>query len=313
MPKPTLHETNFGGGVDALFSSIQQETPFSQMLEISSIYLPPKQPRRYFDKEALATLSKSIAKNGVLQPLVVRPLDNGFYELVAGERRFRASKLADLIEVPCIVKELTSDEAYEIALVENLQREDLNPVDETEGILELIERLLQKPREEIISLFHLAKHTERSSGNNVIPTEEWQTIEQVFDRISKITPTSFANNRLPLLNMPKEVLEAVRDGKIEYTKAKVIGRIKELEAREALLAEAISSKLSLTDIKQKAKASVVKKPGQRQSKASVAKVLKNMDSLYKKARKSELWGQPENRKRLEKILSELEELMNDAS
>ncbi|MEO1742410.1 MAG: ParB/RepB/Spo0J family partition protein [Cyanobacteria bacterium J06629_9] len=308
MAKPALHDTDFGDGVDALFSNIEQETPIAQMVELSNIKLPTLQPRRYFDLAALDTLAKSIKKNGILQPLVVRPLDDGNYELVAGERRYRASKIADLTEVPCVSRNLSSDEAYEIALVENLQREDLNPVDETEGILELLERLLDKNKEEIITLFHKAKHKERASGNNVISTDEWQKIEQVFERVSKITPDSFANNRLPLLNMPGEVLNAVREGQLEYTKAKVIGRLTDIKIRKDILKEAINDQLSLTVIKLRIKSLISR--DKKTPKASVAKVLSKMDSLYRKAKKPDLWDNAEKREKLETLLSELELLLN---
>lgn len=308
MAKPKLYETDFGGGVDALFGDIPEEPSVAQMLAIKRIKLPKQQPRRSFDSDALKALVTSIKKNGVLQPLVVRPLSNDSYELVAGERRYRASKTAGLEEIPCVVRELSSNEAYEIALVENLQREDLNPVDETEGILELLERLLSKSQSEIKAMFYRATHKDRA-GYNVIADDDWPTVEQVFERISKISPESFATNRLPLLNMPEEVLDAVRAGELAYTKAKVIGRIKDDNERQTLLHETIRGKLSLTAIKSKIAA--MKKEKQPKPKATVDKTLNRMNTLYKRAKNPDLWNKPAQRQRLDEILSVLEGLLDE--
>ncbi|MGB3672612.1 MAG: ParB/RepB/Spo0J family partition protein [Phormidesmis sp.] len=309
MARPELHDTDLGG-VDALFANIGEATQIAQLIERSKIKLPDHQPRRSFDEFSLNALAKSIEKNGILQPLVVRPLSDGFYELVAGERRLRASKIVGLADVPCISRDLSSDEAYEIALVENLQREDLNPIDETEGILELLERLLGKNKNELIATFHQLRNKNRGGENNVILSEDWEKICQVFERISKITPESFSSNRLPLLKLPQDVLDAVRSGQLEYTKAKAIGGISETEARQVLLTDSIENSLSLTEIKKRVKA--VKDEGEKKPKATVSKVLNRMESLYKKAKKPELWNKPDKREKLEKILADLEMLLNES-
>jgi len=114
--------------------------------------LPSPQPRRRF--EALEALAQSIREKGVLQPLLVRPLGDGRYAIVAGERRYRAAKMAGLSEVPVRVLEISEKEARLLALVENLQREDLNPYEETLGVLELLSEDLGKTREEVVSLLH---------------------------------------------------------------------------------------------------------------------------------------------------------------
>ncbi|MDV7393256.1 ParB/RepB/Spo0J family partition protein, partial [Arthrospira platensis SPKY1] len=107
-------------------------------LPIKAIKLPAQQPRRYFDPDKLAQLTESVKHNGILENLLVRPLDDNQYELVVGERRYRAAQEAGLTEVPVTIKELTDNEALQISLIENLHREDLNPVEETEGILWLL-------------------------------------------------------------------------------------------------------------------------------------------------------------------------------
>ena len=104
-------------------------------VSVNQISLPPTQPRRYFDSEALKQLTESIKQHGILQPLLVRLVDEGKHELVAGERRYRAATEIGLKEVPVVIRELDDNAAFQLALIENLLREDLNPVEETEGIL----------------------------------------------------------------------------------------------------------------------------------------------------------------------------------
>lgn len=132
-----------GKGLDSLFAdnSIEEldEGKSVVTLRLNDIEPNKNQPRQYFDDDSLSELADSIRDHGVLQPLIVRPLSDGSYQLVAGERRWRASRLAGLTEVPVIVRALTDSEVAVIALIENLQRENLNPIEEAEGISRLIE------------------------------------------------------------------------------------------------------------------------------------------------------------------------------
>ena len=123
-------------GIDA-FLSARQEKP-TEVVAIERIHLPLNQPRHYFDPEKLQQLTSSVKEHGIIEPLLVRPLQDGEYELVAGERRYRAAQEIGLERVPIVVRELTDSKALQLALEENLQREDLNPVEETEGILNLL-------------------------------------------------------------------------------------------------------------------------------------------------------------------------------
>ena len=136
-------KTGLGKGLSELFIDNATEELGSSSavkLKLSEIEPNKNQPRKNFDEEALAELSHSIELHGVLQPLVVRPMPDGSYQLVAGERRWRASRLAGLTEVPVVIKELTDAQVAEIALVENLQREDLDPIEEALGYKELAEK-----------------------------------------------------------------------------------------------------------------------------------------------------------------------------
>ena len=133
-----------GRGLDALFAdnSIEEIASTSVVkLKIMDIEPNRDQPRKIFDEDALAELADSIAKHGVIQPLLVRPMPDGSYQLVAGERRWRASRMAGLTEVPVVIKELSDDEAMALALIENLQREDLNAIEEAQGIKALMDTL----------------------------------------------------------------------------------------------------------------------------------------------------------------------------
>ena len=128
-----------GRGFDSLFSENTVEAKPSTELRLSQIVPNREQPRKKFDDDALRELSESIKEHGVIQPLLVRPLDDGSYQIVAGERRWRASRLAGLEKVPVVIKQLEDAEVQAIALIENLQREDLNPIEEALGYKMLME------------------------------------------------------------------------------------------------------------------------------------------------------------------------------
>lgn len=128
-----------GMGMDALFDENRSEERNARNLRITEISPNKSQPRTDFDEEALQALAESIKQHGILQPLLVRPLEAGGYEIIAGERRWRAARMAGLEEVPVYIRPLEGEKIMEVALVENLQRENLNPVEEALGYKELIE------------------------------------------------------------------------------------------------------------------------------------------------------------------------------
>ena len=128
-----------GRGFDSLFTDNAVESKPNAELRLSQIVPNRDQPRKVFDDTALRELADSIAKHGLIQPILVRPMDDGSYQIVAGERRWRASRLAGLEKVPVVIKDMSEGEAAELALIENLQREDLNPVEEAEGYKTLMD------------------------------------------------------------------------------------------------------------------------------------------------------------------------------
>ena len=181
-----------GRGLESLFEdaapSFESDTRI-ETLPLREIEPDPGQPRKTFDDETLAELSVSIAEHGLLQPIAVRPKPSGGYLIVAGERRWRASRMAGLTEVPVIVKDVTDEQAMELALVENLQREDLDPVEEAAGIRELMTRCDL-------------------------------TQEQAARKLGK--SRSALANSLRLLSLPETVLELLKSGFITIGHAKVV-------------------------------------------------------------------------------------------
>ena len=131
MAKPK--NTGLGRGLDAIFLDNETEIKSNAMLRLSDIEPRSDQPRKTFDQESLAQLAESIAANGLIQPIVVRTGNNGYYQIIAGERRWRAAKMAGLTEVPVVITEMDNKQAAQAALIENVQREDLNPMEEALG------------------------------------------------------------------------------------------------------------------------------------------------------------------------------------
>ncbi len=293
-------------GVDALLGEQSSTEATAQLLPLSKIRLPQAQPRRYFDPQAMQSLVESIKQHGILSPLLVRPKGQDLYELVAGERRYRAAVSAGLDEVPVVIRELTDEDALQLGLLENLQREDLNPLEETEGILQLLALKLNQTTEAASALLNAAAHPERNSVDNVIHTPEWQTVVDVFTTVGKFTPESFRTNRLPLLNLPDDIKEALREGRIAYTQARVIARLKEPQERQVLLDTAIAEDLSLNEIKERLKRLQNAKRSQDEEQPPSLK--SRMDKAYTKIKKSKIWDDPKKKRQLEKLLAQLEAL-----
>lgn len=177
-----------GRGLDALFTENGADGGETE-LRLSEIEPNRAQPRKEFTESALQDLADSIAKHGVLQPILVRPLPAGGYQIVAGERRWRASRLAGLEKVPVVVRDMPDVEAMEIALIENLQREDLNPIEEAEGYRVLMEQ------------FHF-------------------TQDEVASRLGKSRP--FIANAVRLLGLPGELQSLVREGRLSSGHARTL-------------------------------------------------------------------------------------------
>ncbi len=209
-------KSGLGKGLDALFldNSVENQAGSTVTLGINEIEPKRDQPRKYFDEEALSELSESIALHGVIQPLLVRPISDGGYQLIAGERRWRASRMAGLTQVPVVIKEMTDSEAMELALIENLQREDLNPVEEAEGYKLLMDTY---------SL----------------------TQEQAAERVGKSRPA--VANALRLLVLPKKSIELLKENKISSGHARALIPLKDEKLILELCKEIIEKDLSVRE------------------------------------------------------------------
>lgn len=210
-----------GKGLDALFQdNTTEDAGAVNMLSLGEIEPNRGQPRKQFDNAALTELADSIREHGVLQPLVVRPLPGGTYQLVAGERRWRASRMAGLTQVPVIIREMTDAQAMEIALVENLQREDLNPLEEAHGYKELMDR------------FEL-------------------TQEQVAARVGKSRPV--VTNALRLLGLPGPVMAMVQSGQISAGHGRALLAFEETALIKEVAQQVVAKGLSVRQVEQLAK------------------------------------------------------------
>lgn len=304
-------ERVFGGKITApvtLFGDVESPSA-PNMIVIARIRLPAQQPRRYFDPQKMEQLVLSVKEHGILEPLLVRTLDESdFYELVAGERRYRAAKEAGLTDVPAVIRNLTDEQAVQLALIENLQREDLNPIEETEGVLQLLALKLEMSVDEIPKLLYRMQHQAKGKvAHNVMGSSENEAVQAVFASLGTMTWESFVNNRLPLLNLPEDVLEALQQGKIAYTKAQAIARVKNEEQRRDILKEAIAQDLSLAQIKERV-------DGFKFNAAVAAEqppLKTQIDDALKLAKRAKIWDDPKKQKKLEKVLADLRSLISD--
>lgn len=186
-----------GRGLSALLGTPDLDADQLREIDVDRILPNSHQPRKHFDEEALNDLANSIREHGVVQPIVVRPLDDGFFQLIAGERRWRASQRAGLTRIPAVVREAVEHAALELALIENLQREDLNPMEEAEAFGRLI-------------------------------TDFGLTQEEVARRVGKNRAT--VANMLRLLRLPTEVQQWLREARLSTGHAKALLSLSDLNA-----------------------------------------------------------------------------------
>ena len=263
MDKPGPMSPFLGRALEQLQETRSKPTTAPTTLPLSALYTQA-QPRRRFER--IEELAESIRAQGVLQPLLVKPDGDGQrYRVIAGERRLRAAHLAGLTEVPVRILNLTDEEARVVALLENLQREDLNPYEETVGVLELLSEDLAKSRAEVASLLRrMRKERRGEAGHNVMASPEAQRVEETFKALGRMTWESFVQNRLPLLSLPEDLREALETGAIPYTAALELKKVKDGAYRAELIRQ-ISEGLSLRELKQLVRRSLL--PAQDNTKA----------------------------------------------
>lgn len=217
-----------GRGFDSLFAdnAVSMQAGV-QTLRISEIEQNRSQPRKSFDDEAITELAQSIQAHGMLQPIVVRPLAEGRYQIVAGERRWRAAKRIGLSEVPVIIRELSDSEASQIALVENLQRENLTPIEEAKGYQALMQQ------------YHMTQ----------------EDVAKIVGR-----SRSAIANALRLLGLPASVQDALEKGKLTVGHAKALAAVKDPELLLNLAQRAMADKITVREIEQLAQKQAAEQP-----------------------------------------------------
>lgn len=232
-----------GRGLDALFAdnSVEESSSASAVkLSLNEIEPNKDQPRKTFDEKALAELADSIAQHGVIQPLLVRPMPDGSYQLVAGERRWRAARRAGLSEVPVVIREMSDSEMMELALIENLQREDLNPIEEAEGLQQLIDT------------YGLTQETAAA-------------------RVGRSRPA--IANALRLLSLPAPILELTREGKISAGHARALLSLGDEEKMVEIADLILKKEISVREVERLAKAAA-------KEKAQKEKPIPRRDTFY---------------------------------
>ncbi len=224
-------KNSLGKGLDLIFRDNTEDTSEGTTLKLKDIEPNREQPRKEFDPEALRELAESISKHGVIQPILVRPMLSGMYEIVAGERRWRAARMAGLREIPVLIRDMTDSEQMQIALIENLQREDLNPLEEAHGYQNLID-------------------------------EHGFTQEELSHVIGKSRPA--IANALRLLGLPIEIAEMLKNGEMSPGHARTLLGFKDEEAMLQAAKLVIDKGLSVRQLevlqKERNKESVVEAP-----------------------------------------------------
>ncbi len=232
-----VKKSGLGRGFDAIFAdnSVEDISTGNSTTKVKLLDIEPnrEQPRKQFDEEALSELSDSIAQHGVLQPLLVRPMPDGGYQLVAGERRWRASRMAGLTEVPVVIRDLTDSQVAELALVENLQRENLNPLEEANGYKELSDKF-------------------------------GYTQEKISEIVGKSRPS--IANALRLLNLPEDVQEMVSNGSLSMGHARAILSLQDDKMKTDLAKLVIENDLSVRETERIARNMLKETPAKKKAK-----------------------------------------------
>lgn len=209
-----MSKKGLGKGLEALFGDTGTAGIEPALVDIDRIVPRKDQPRKVFDESALQELTDSIAIHGILQPLLVRPIGDGHYELIAGERRLRAAKKVGLAEIPVMVKEFEDNTAREASLIENLQREDLNPIEEAIAYREMV---------------HVHAYTQ----------------EELASKIGK--SRAHVANTIRILNLPDEIIDMVSSGRLTAGHARAILSVKDRKEQVKLAKKIMNSGLSVRE------------------------------------------------------------------
>ncbi len=210
-----LKKGGLGTGLDALFDDNTSEIQVKKTLRIMEIEPNKSQPRKDFDDEAIANLAESIKQFGIIQPVIVMPVSDGLYRIVAGERRWRAARLAGLTEIPVIIREFSDIEVMQISLIENIQRENLSPIEEASGYKELTEKF-SMTQEKIAELFGRSR--------------------------------SYITNSIRLLSLPEEIQDMLKNGIITVGHAKILLSCENMETTKSLAKQCAEGNLTVKQL-----------------------------------------------------------------
>lgn len=312
-PKPTGFNLQGRGILGGLVNTPETKAQPSDdqrtiSLPVSQIRPNPKQPRRFFSEAGITQLAASFQKDGFRGALNVRPLEDGSYQIVAGERRWRAAQQAGLNEVLCIVEEYSDEEALEFALVENLQREDLSKIEETEGILTLIESRLGISRDQAVSVIQVEGHPDRLARSDVAPSDAILEIQAVLEAFN-ISLQTFRTKHLRTLSLPDVLKQAHLEGQLSYSCAVEISKLKDESQRSQLLNEVLEQKLPFRQVKERVQA--IKAGISLETGSEHQPILDELDRTLKLAKRAKtVLDKPQKRKRLEKLLSQINALLD---
>jgi ParB family chromosome partitioning protein len=246
-----IPKRNNDGSISRKEDSVQKDFIF--WVDINKIHANPYQPRKEFNDEALNSLAESIKKYGVLQPIIVTRIEKKTemgttteYQIIAGERRFRASKLVGLKQIPVIIKERNNQEKLEIALIENVQRKNLNPIDKAEALNQL--------------------------------KEEFSLTEKEIAQIAGMSREAVSNS-IRVLTLPEEIIQALKEEKITEGHARALLSIKEVDIQKKVFEEILANSYSVRDVE---KISRGEKPKERKASKAIAGQFENKETFEKK-------------------------------
>ena len=253
----TAKKSGLGKGLDALFEESKKEEKEIFFLDIDKIEANENQPREIFNEENLKVLAESIKQNGVIQPILVRKIFEDRFQIIAGERRFRAAKMAELKQIPVFVRDVEEKQVTEIALVENLQRENLNPIEEAKGFLKLIEKY-------------------------------GLTQDEVAKKVGK--SRSAVTNTIRLLNLPMEIIKQLENKSLSSGQARALLAFKEEAELKRVALKVVKENLSVREIEKLAslKKQQTKKQTKKPKFSLFEELEKNMQKRLKRRVKIEI-------------------------
>mgnify|MGYP001795454369 CR=1 FL=1 len=279
-------------------------------IPLDKLHLSKTLPRKFTNLENLETLSRSVKAKGVIVPILVRPMEGAaddYYEIIAGQDRYKAAKKAGLQKIPCLIRPLSDRDALEYALMENHMRNALAAIDETESIIKLIAKTLNKPEKECAMLIRAVGKQQYEAGNNVIPPE-WKTIQEIFVALGR-NIASFRANSLPILNWPNEIKAAVRQQQISPSKAAIIARIENPEKMKAVLDQAIKEQSTVKKIRQMQ----AEAEGRLEKDLSPDELKKEAAFIFERMQDSDVWSCPKRKEKVTFLLRQMNRLMGGKS